>query len=297
MPTISVVIASKVGSPFIEQCLESIRSEVAEVGAEAIVITSGRATYTAQLAAQFPWARIVQAPELEHVPALRRRGVEEATGELVAIIEEHCSAASDWLRQALAAHAKGNYGAVGGAISDYNYDRLRDWVVYFCEYNGSLPPAPDGETYELNDASIAYRRSLLLAHRHLLDDGYWPMTLHPTLRAEGITFLSAPEMVVYHRGPFDFGYYLTQRFLFSRAFAGVRARTQSLSWRLAYLLTAPIIPVMLLGRMTARVVEKRLRVRQFLRALPLTIPALVVLVAGEWVGCLLGPGDALSRVE
>jgi hypothetical protein len=114
---------------------------------------------------------------------------------------------------------------------------------------------------------------------------------------KGIKLLSVPEMVVYHRGPFNFGYYLHQRFLFSRAFAGVRARAQSPVRRLAYIVGAPLIPVMLLGRMTAKVLQKRRRVARFVVTLPLTVPALVVLVAGEWVGCLLGPGDALSKVE
>jgi len=297
MRRISVVVASKVGPPFIDQCLASIENEVKALGAEAIVVAAGPATYASRIAAEYPWARVIHAAGLEKVPALRRRGVEEATGELVAVIEEHCSAGGDWLHHALAAHSKGEYGAVGGAISDHDYDRLRDWVVYFCEYNRSLPPAPKGETDDLNDANIAYRRGLLLDHAHLLDDGYWPMTLHPTLRDKGIKFLSVPEMMVYHRGPFDFGYYLRQRFWFSRAFAGVRARGRSPVWRLAYLLGAPLIPVMLLGRMTQKVLEKRCRVRQFVLSLPLTIPALVVLVAGEWAGCLLGPGDALSKVE
>src|SRR6185295_5914803 len=148
--------------------------------------------YASQISSAYPWARIIRASGLETVPSLRRRGVEEATGELVAVIEEHCSAAEDWLRQAVAAHSKGEYGAVGGAISDRDYDRLRDWVVYFCEYNGALPPAPKGETADLNDANITYRRSVLMDHVHLLDDGYWPMTLHPTLRGNGIKFLSVP---------------------------------------------------------------------------------------------------------
>jgi hypothetical protein len=38
-------------------------------------------------------------------------------------------------------------------------------------------------------------------------------------------------------------------------------------------------------------------VGKFIRALPLLGSALVVFVAGEWVGCVLGPGDALSKVE
>jgi hypothetical protein len=123
------------------------------------------------------------------------------------------------------------------------------------------------------------------------------MTLHATLLAKGIKLLSAPDMVVYHRGPFDFGYYLRQRFLFSRAFAGVRAQSESMVRRLAYLVGAPLVFVMLLARITSRVVQKRRRVVQYLRTLPLMVPALVVMVAGEWVGCLIGPGDALSKVE
>jgi len=55
--------------------------------------------------------------------------------------------------------------------------------------------------------------------------------------------------------------------------------------------------LMLLARMTRKVLEKRRRIRQFALALPLTVPALLVFVAGEWAGCVLGPGDALSKVE
>lgn len=297
MPKISVVIASKVGPPFLDRCLESIRDEVTRLDAEAIVVTTGAAAHASRIAAQCPWVRVVRAAGVETVPALRWRGVEEATGELVAVIEEHCAAAGDWLRQALAAHAKGEYGAVGGAIGDAGYERLRDWVVYFCEYSGALPPAPAGETDHLNDANIAYRRRLLVQYAHLLADGYWPMTLHPTLRGTGVKFLSVPEMIVSHHGPFEFGYYLRQRFWFSRAFAGVRARREAPWWRWAYLLGAPLLPVLLLARMARRVLEKRCRVRQFMLSLPLTASALIVLVAGEWIGCLLGPGDALAKVE
>lgn len=294
---ISVVIASKVGAPFIDQCLASLEDEAKTLDAEVIVVATGTEAYASRIRADFPWARVIHTPNISKVPALRRRGVDLANGEVVAVIEEHCSAKADWLYQALLGHSRGEYAAVGGPIVDYNYDRLRDWVVYFCEYNGALPPAPTGEADELNDANIAYRRRFLIDHVDLLDDGYWPMTLHPALRAEGAKFLSVPEMIVYHRGPFNFGYYLHQRYLFSRAYAGVRAQRQTSIRRFAYLVGAPLIPAMLLGRLTLNVWKKRCRVRQFILSLPLTITTLLVLVAGEWVGCLLGPGDALSKVE
>lgn len=295
-PKVSVVVASKVGAPFIDRCLESLREQNTASHAEVIVVTD-KAGYAAELEVRFPWARVVHAVGISKVPALRRRGVEEARGELVGLIEEHCSAKADWLEQAVRAHESGDAAAVGGPVVDDNYRRLRDWVVYFLEYNSALPPAPRGETVELNDANVVYRRQALLDHLDLLDEGYWSMTLNPVLHAKGLKLRSVPEMIVYHHGPFDFGYYLHQRFLFSRAFAGVRAQAEPTSRRLAYLIGAPLIPLMLLGRMTSRVLQKRHRVTRFVQSLPLIVPALLVMVAGEWVGCLLGPGDALNRVE
>jgi len=292
---VSVVIASKVGEPFIGMCLDSVRAEVEQISAEVVVVAHGKPA--ADLGRRYPWVRVVDSGGVRQVPAMRRIGVEVASGDLIAVIEEHCSAGKDWLHVALVALDGSDYAAVGGPVVDHDYDRLRDWVVYFLEYNGSMPPAPDCETPDLNDANIVYRRDVLMRHVALLDEGYWPMHLHPALVAEGARMRSVPGMVVHHRGPFDYGYYLGQRFLFSRAFAGVRARSQSAWRRLAYLVAAPLIPVLLLARMALRVWQKRCRVGKFVLSTPLLVPALVVFVAGEWLGILLGPGDALSRVE
>jgi len=149
----------------------------------------------------------------------------------------------------------------------------------------------------LNDANIVYRRDALDAHADLLGSGYWPMALHPKLIAEGRKFLSVPAMIVRHCGPFPFGYYLRQRFLFSRAFAGVRAQHQGMAKRVAYVLGAPLMPFVLFARIAATVFRKRCRISKFIVASPMIAIALVVLVAGEWVGCVAGPGDALSKVE
>jgi hypothetical protein len=292
---ISVVVASKVGEPFLGMCLDSVRAEAEQLSAEVVVVAHGE--HAADLGARYPWVRVVDSGRVSQVPAMRRIGVEAASGDLIAVIEEHCSAARDWLRVALAALGGSDYAAVGGPIVDHDYERLRDWVVYFLEYNGSMPPAPDCETPDLNDANIVYRRDVLMRHVALLDEGYWPMHLHPALVAGGVRMRSVPGMVVHHRGPFDYGYYLGQRFLFSRAFAGVRARSQSAWRRLAYLVAAPLVPALLLARMALRVWQKRCRVGKFVLSTPLLVPALVVFVAGEWLGILLGPGDALSRVE
>jgi hypothetical protein len=223
--------------------------------------------------------------------------VEAATGEIIAVIEEHCIAAPDWLTRAIEAHAGGEYGVVGGPVVDDTYVRLRDWTVYFLEYNGYLPPWQEGEQHDLGSANIAYSRSLLLKYQEFLSGGYWEAGLHPRLMANGVKFRSVPEMKVHHRGPFDYGYYLQQRYWFSRAFAGCRASQMPASKKMAYFLASPFVPFLLLARMSKRVLDRHCRPGKFAQSVPLLLPALFVYVAGEFVGYLAGPGEALSKVE
>ncbi len=296
-PRVSVVIASLVGAPFIDDCIASLERQAAALSAEVIVVACGSPEYAERIARTFPWVRVIHRAARETVPELRKRGVEEASGEVIAIIEEHCLAAPDWLARALDAHAGCDFGVVGGPVADHAYTRLRDWVVYFIEYNNSLPPWREGEQHDLNGANIAYTRAVLLKYREFLSGGYWEAALHPRLMAGGVKFRAAPEMLVHHRGPFDYGYYLRQRYWFSRAYAGARSQHLPASRKLVYLVASPLAPFLLLARMAARVLAHRCRVKEFALSIPLLIPALFAYVAGECMGYLVGRGEALSKVE
>ncbi|HEY7339054.1 MAG TPA: glycosyltransferase [Bryobacteraceae bacterium] len=294
---VSVVIASIVGPPFIDDCLESVKEQAQRLGAEVLVVACGDHAYAERIARKFPWVRVIHRLERETVPDLRRRGVEEATGEVVAVIEEHCLAAPDWLDRAIEAYSGGEYGVVGGPVMDHAYTRLRDWVVYFIEYNNYLPPWRPGEWHDLGSANIAYSRELLMTYREFLSGGYWEAGLHPRLMQDGVKFRPAPDMKVHHRGPFNYGYYLGQRYWFSRAFAGRRSRDLSAVKKLAYVAASPLVPFLLLARIGKRVKERGRHLDKFAKALPLLIPPLFVYVGGEFMGYLAGPGDALLKVE
>jgi glycosyltransferase involved in cell wall biosynthesis len=295
-PVLSVVIASIVGAPFIDECLKSLEDQAKRFRAEVIVVVCGPQANADRLRRLFQ-ARVIHRSERATVPELRKIGVEHANGRIIAIIEEHCLAAKDWLERILAAHRAGEYDVVGGPVADNAYRRLRDWVVYFCEYNGYLPPWKEGDTKNLGSANIAYSRDLLLKYKDLLSAGYWEAGLHPRLLDDGVKFRAVPEMLVYHQGPFQYKYYLGQRYWFSRAFAGCRSRDLPPLKKGAYIIAAPLVPFLLLARMSRRIFEKHCRVEKFALSLPLLIPVLVVYVAGEFVGYLAGPGDALLKVE
>jgi len=294
-PAVSVVIASIVGPPFIDDCLESVFEQKDAPPFEVIVVDCRGQENVARLAQRFPEVRFVQLAQRETVPQLRRIGVENARGAIVAVIEEHCVAADNWLATLVAAFSP-KHVAVGGPIF-FRGGRRRDWITYFIEYNSYLPPWPEGDAWKLADANVGYRRETLNANLELLSAGYWEATLHHKLLSEGAKFRSVPGLIVYHRGPFDYGYYLRQRYLFSRAFAGARRANLSAAKRAVYLLAAPAIPFVLLARTASRVFAKKCHPGKFVSCLPLIVPAMTIYVVGEWMGYAFGPGHALMEVE
>lgn len=296
--TVSVVIASGAGGEFLFRCLDSLREQALQQKVEIIVVDRCGYPTLGRLRDKYSFVTVLQAASdpRPSVPELRMQGVKQARGDIVAIIEEHCVAPPHWLQIIRSSFQDGDV-AIGGPILDNSFDRVRDWVVYFSEYHNYLPPWPDGERYMLNGANIAYRRERLLEHKDVLGSGYWEVVLHPRLAKEGGVFRSVPRMGVYHTGPFDYGYYLGQRYLLSRVWGGTQREKVSFAKRLAYLIPAPLFPFFLLARIAHRVFTSGHRVGKFLVALPLLTPVTIAYVWGEWLGYLCGVGDALERVE
>lgn len=295
-PQLSIIIASCVGPPFITRCLKSLENQRDQADLEFIVVDRAGGEVANGIERDFPWVKLIRRPAGESIPDLRRHGARQARADRVAIIEEHCVAREDWIATILRVIHE-PVAAISGVVEDANYERLTDWAVYFTEYNAYMPPLERGLTDDVCVANCVYRRDLLISHLPETGSGYWEAALNRKLLAAGERFLREPDLVVYHTGPFGFTYYLRQRYLFSRAFAGVRKDVASTGFRLAYLLMAPLLIPLLWARTAARVYRKRHRIDKFIQTLPHLIPITTTYVLGEWVGFLSGPGDSLSQIE
>ena len=294
---ISVVIASGAGGDFLYRCLDSLQEQTLATNAEVIVVDRCGAYTRCRLRTEYPFVIVIPA-EMEprpSIPELRMIGVEEAHGDVVAIIEEHCIASPDWIETIRSSFQESD-AAIGGPILDNQYSSPKDWVVYFSEYHNYLPPWSAGERYLLNGANIAYSRQKLLKHQSILSTGYWEIVLHPLLAQDG-KFRSVPTMNVRHTGPFNYRYYLKQRFLLSRVWGGTQRQKVSLVKRLAYLVLAPVIPFLLIFRITQRVRQNGMLMSRYATALPLLVQVVCAYAIGEWLGYLLGVGNALQWVE
>ncbi len=295
-----MVVASAAGGDFLIRCLDSLQRQAQEQDTDVLVVDRCGPARCADLAERYPSFRIVPYPgdERPSVPQLRACGVDKSTAPIVAVIEEHCVAPPDWLQTIRAAFGPDD-AAIGGPILDDDFDRIRDWVVYFSEYHNDLPPWSPGPRNWINDANAAYRRDCLIENRATLGDSYWAIALHPQLEASGASMRSVPEMGLAHTGPFDYRYYLRQRYLLSRVWGGTQRHRVSVGVRLAHLVAFPIFPLFLLTRIARRVHatgSARLRGR-FVRALPLLVPVVIAFTCGEWLGYLVGPGKAIEEVE
>jgi glycosyltransferase involved in cell wall biosynthesis len=247
-PSISIVIASGAGGDFLPRCLDSLREQAAAEGAEVIVVDRCGGEFADRIRRDYPFATIIPAMDEPRasVPELRKIGAIRARADVVAIIEEHCVAPPTWLATIREA-VRPDDAAISGPILDNNFTRIRDWVVYFSEYNNYLPPWPDGERSTLSGANIAYRRDLLVKHQDVLGTGYWEVVLHPLLAQDG-KLRAVSAMGIRHTGPFDYLYYLEQRYLLSRVWGGTQKDRVSPLKRFVYLVAAPAFPPLLLAR-------------------------------------------------
>jgi glycosyltransferase involved in cell wall biosynthesis len=294
---VSVVVASGAGGEFLFRCLASLAAQTRAAGAELIVVDRMGEATRARVVREYPHARVIAtaADRRATIPEMRRIGAEAASGAIVAILEEHCTAPPGWVA-AISHNFRPSDAAIGGPVLDSGFESLRDWCVYFSEYHNYLPPWIDGDHYALNGANIAYHREKLLKYRDVLDAGYWEVVLHPRLARDG-AFRAVSALGAYHTGPFAYRYYLRQRYLLSRAWGGAQRRIVPTSTRWLHIALAPVLPALLFGRVTSRVLARRQYAGRYLRALPLLVPAWFCYAAGESLGYLAGPGRALEEVE
>jgi hypothetical protein len=96
---------------------------------------------------------------------------------------------------------------------------------------------------------------------------------------------------------YTIGFYTTQRYLFSRAWAGARHRGAPLAQRIATGAALCALPPVLFWRVVTTVWRHGRHRRELIRSLPLLVWFAAVWGAGEVAGAWFGPGDAPGRVR
>jgi hypothetical protein len=176
------VVASFSGETALRRCLESVEPQAGE--AEVIVATDVEIQAVARLEARFPRFRFLRAPRGTSVFRLRALGLEQARGRLLALLEDHCTAAPGWL-EALRARHRDGHPVVGGSVDSGLSDGSYDWALYLCEYAAQMPPVADGPARALSGVNVAYERDLLAGCREVWQETFYENEVHDALVASG----------------------------------------------------------------------------------------------------------------
>jgi O-antigen biosynthesis protein len=158
LPRVSVVVCSCNGAATLHECLDGLIA-VDYPDYEVIVVNDGSADHTAAIAGEYPF-QLINTPN-RGLSCARNTGLQAATGEIVAYIDDDARPDPDWLRYLAATFMDGDWAAVGGP----NLAPPGDGAVAACV--ASAPGGPthvllsDREAEHVPGCNMAFRRSIL----------------------------------------------------------------------------------------------------------------------------------------
>jgi len=296
------VVLGRVSTEDTDRVIETIQAldpAVSGETCEIVIADRLQDELTGRIRRDYPHVRIIDCPAGMTLTEMRTLAFEASNAPIVAVTEDHCVPAPGWAATLKKAFDEGGpeLVAVGGSVVNGVTDSGLDWATYLCEYSFFSPPVAQGQSDILPGMNVAYRRNALEAvPRGLLVSGFWETTVHPLLLRNGGRFLSLNELVMFHKKRFSWGLFASQRFIYSRYFAGLRFGDAALPKRAAASLASLALPPVLLMRAVKAARSKGLG-KEMLRASPYLLALYCVWAVGESVGALKGPGNALAMIE
>lgn len=217
------------------------------------------------------------------VPVLWRDGIDQATGDLVALTISPMIPRNGWLaglRRALA-----SADAVGGAVEPGPGLRLSDLAECLCRYADDMLPFAAGPSLDLPGDNAGYRRSSLLAVGDAWADGFWEPEVHRSMAGRGDTLVRDPTVVVEMGRSAGAAAFLRQRVTHARVYGRSRGARFGVARNVAGVVGSPLVPLVLVRR-TMREARARGRGRDVVRTLPFLVAYDVAWALGEAAGHL-----------
>jgi hypothetical protein len=281
-----VVVASFRAPEHLEACLDSLDDARAGVPVDVFVARPGSGDEVRHLFRDRPWAHLVPAPAGADVPRLRGAAMVAAGGGWVAVTEDHCVVAPDWL-EVISGELDGSCQILGGGMGNARPGPL-NWGAYFSEYGffSSARPRAEGDVL-VTGANAVYGPEISADTARWATEGCWEDVIHQRLGAVGVRRRFVPGARVLQNTTYRLGPFCVDRYEHGYDYARVRVAENPEVSRVVRAGTTPLLPF-LLGARVARAAAGE-NVMAFTVALPFTLIFLTAWAVGEAMGYIKGP--------
>lgn len=286
-PALSICIGTAAGWPAIEQCIRSFLADARSTGSQVLIADgSGRPPPDdPEITAVVSWRMYDE----KSVFRLVQSNLAEANGDVVALMEDHCTARPGWIAAILRAHAEHpRAAAVGGAIENGTTASQLEWASYLMTQGAHMAPLRNGPAARIaNEANISFKRAALSG---FLDDPMGFMTIRVTraLADRGEVLVNDDRVVVDHYERLGTRATAVIHFDDGRTISGFRRRRMAAGDWLR-LVAAPALPLFRTARVVRNAVSRG-RAGTVAAALPWILALEYCHEAGEVVGYVAGPG-------
>jgi glycosyltransferase involved in cell wall biosynthesis len=283
---LSVVIGSVASERSIQDCLASVIASCGGLGAEVIVVDASSDETASLVRRYFPAVKLIRLAPGTITPVLWSTGVACAEGKRIATTTGHFVVPDSWARDLSAALDRGATGA-GGPVALRTGASLVDRAIYYLRYSAFLPTGADtvAEVSEIAGDNAMYERSVFEEHQSLLAGGFSEVAMHRAMRAKGQRLVMVQSATAEFGNSFPFPLISRHRFAHGRDFAAWRVRQTGISAS-RIVVTAPVVPFVLLVRCARRVVRSGRDLPGFLMATPVILWLAACWAAGEALGAM-----------
>lgn len=287
---LSVVVAAWNGPVLLRDCLMSLVPQIKEDG-DIIVACNRSQNGIEDLLQRFSFIRFFEFPGAT-VPELRARGVEQAHGNAIALLEDHCVADPAWakeIQKAIASHP-----VVGGCVDNASSGAL-NWAVYFYDYGKYMPPDTARTVDALSGNNVAYTREALRLLGNEYRSAFYETFAHQELQTRGCTLFLAPAALIYHTKRYALRSAIAESYHHGRSFAARRLSAASTMGKMARGAASVLLPVLLPLRIVTRTLRKGKHLKELIQAMPHILLLTTAWSYGEFRGCVSGEGASAGR--
>jgi len=295
--TLSAVLVMPRGFGELAESLRHLRAQTRPGSIEVVLVhTTARAAEIDRSA--FAGFRGFRTLALDRIPTVASAFVaafEQATGDVIALVEDHVMLEPEWAEAVLAAHASPS-AAVAPQMTNGNPATATSWANFLASFSEAAVPRPAGPVECGPGHNTSYKRAVLQQYGQELTALYQSeRSFHYRLHDDGHVIVHEPRARLSHLNISVPVEAMRHALLGGVLFGAYRGRSMSTGEKAARTLLAPAVPPLRLWR-TARMCARASTLVPFKVWLLLPV-VLLAHAVGEAVGYWRVVGNVEDRYE